>query len=181
MVQKHSDEQLMLQVQKGNLDALAPLFEKYHVKLYNFFLRMTQNRETSQDLTQNVFRRILSYRETYNEKWAFRSWMYQIARNVSAQHFKHQKLLIDDYQETENMEMDARLADEEMAQNQKKELLHEALKRLSTEEKELLELSRFQGLKYKEIAQITGNSVAAIKVKVHRAMQKLKTYYFELA
>lgn len=181
MVQKLSDEQYMLQVKVGNLDALAPLFEKYHVKLYNFFLRMTRNRTISEDLTQNVFRRILTYRESYNDKWEFRTWMYQIARNVSAQHYNHQKLLIDDYQETESMEMDARLADEELAQNHKKELLHEALKRLSTEEKELLELSRFQGLKYKEIAQITGNSVAAIKVKVHRAMQKLKVYYFELA
>ena len=69
---------------------------------------------------------------------------------------------------------------EEMELEIKKNTLYEALEQLSPEEREIIELSRFQGLKYQEISEITGNSVTAIKVKVHRAIHKLREFYFEL-
>ncbi len=176
-----NDEHLMQKVKNGDLDSLAPLFEKYHVKLYNFFLRLTQNKDLSNDLTQNVFRRIISYRESYDTQWKFRSWMYQIARNVHLKHYQENKFLISDFHEPEHIEQDNKSAIEENEFETRKRTLHEALRQLSPEQREIIELSRFQGLKYKEISDITGNTVTAIKVKVHRAMHKLRELYFELA
>ncbi len=175
-----SDEQLMQNVKKGDLDSLAPLFEKYHVRLYNFFLHLTGNKDISRDLTQNVFRRIISYRESYDRQWKFRSWMYQIARNVHLKHYQENKFIKSDYTDIEHLETDRKSALEEMELESKKSTLYEALKQLNPEQREIIELSRFQGLKYQEISDITGNSVTAIKVKVHRAMHKLKELYFEL-
>ena len=179
-MEQFTDEHLMQKVKEGDLDSLAPLFEKYHVKLYNFFLRLTRNRDVSKDLTQNVFKRILSYRESYDSQQKFKSWMYQIARNVHLKYYQENKLLISDYQETEKIEKDGKSALEEMDFETKKKTLYEALEQLSPEQKEIIELSRFQGLKYQEISEITGNSITAIKVKVHRAMHKLRELYFEL-
>lgn len=176
-----SDEHLMQKVRNGDLDSLAPLFEKYHVKLYNFFLRLTRNKDLSNDLTQNVFRRIISYRESYDTQWKFRSWMYQIARNVHLKHYKENKILISDFYEPEQIEEDNMSSHEEDELTIRKHTLYEALNQLSPEQREIIELSRFQGLKYKEISDITGNTVTAIKVKVHRAMHKLRELYFELA
>lgn len=182
MMSNKTDEQLMLEVKNGELDSLAPLFEKYHVRLFNFFLRMTQNTNISEDLTQNVFSRILSYRESYNDQWKFKSWMYQIARNAKNKHFQLELLLTDTYADISDLEGDTNLSTlEENETALKNQHLMEALKKLTPEQQEIIELSRFQGLKYQEIAQITGNTVAAIKVKMHRAIQKLRTYYFELA
>lgn len=174
------DEQLIQKVKNGDLDSLAPLFEKYHVRLYNFFLRLTQNKDISKDLTQNVFRRIISYRESYDSQWKFRSWMYQIARNVHLKHYQENKLIKPDFHEMEKLETDSKSALEEMGLEEKKSTLYEALNQLSPEQREIIELSRFQGLKYQEISEITGNSVTAIKVKVHRAINKLRELYFEL-
>jgi len=81
IVNKETDEALMITVRNGDIDAMSPLFERYHIKLYNFFLRLTFNKELSQDLTQNVFYRIIKYKHTYNEEYKFRTWMYQMARN----------------------------------------------------------------------------------------------------
>lgn len=181
MFENLNDEQLMLEVKRGKLDALGPLFEKYHVKLYNFFLRMTGHKEISEDLTQNVFSRILNYRESYNEIWPFRSWMYQIARNAHHKYYKENKLLFSDYFDTENAEENTETSFQEIEELDKTNTLYEALSKLDTEQREIIELARFQGLKYSEISKITGNSIPAIKVKVHRAIKKLKTYYFELA
>jgi RNA polymerase sigma-70 factor (ECF subfamily) len=171
----------MQKVKNGDLDSLAPLFEKYHVKLYNFFLRLTHNKDISNDLTQNVFRRIISYRESYDSESKFRSWMYQIARNVHLKHYQNNKFLESDYHEIEQMEQDNKSDIEEMEFESRKETLHEALRRLNPEQREIIELSRFQGLKYQEISNITGNSITSIKVKVHRAMHKLRELYFEIA
>jgi RNA polymerase sigma-70 factor (ECF subfamily) len=170
----------MQKVKSGDLDSLAPLFEKYHHRLYNFFLRMTHNKDISGDLTQNVFRRIISYRESYNTQWKFRTWMYQIARNVHLKHYQENKFLKSNYTETEHLAEDTKSALEEMELETKKNTLYEALAQLSPEQREIIELSRFQGLKYQEISEITGNSVTAIKVKVHRAIHKLREFYFEL-
>lgn len=156
------------------------MFEKYHVKLYNFFLRLTRNKDISRDLTQTVFSRIISYRETYDIQKKFRSWMYQIARNVHLKHYQENKFLKSDYSDPEQIKHDNKSALEEMDFDSKKNTLYEALKHLNPEQREIIELSRFQGLKYREISDITGNSVTAIKVKVHRAMHKLRELYFEL-
>ena len=174
------DEQLMQKVKEGDLDSLAPLFEKYHVKLYNFFLRLTFNKDISNDLTQNVFRRIISYRESYDNQWKFKSWMYQIARNVHLKYYQQNKLIKSDFQVVEQIEHENKSAIEEMDFETKKKTLYEALNQLNPEQREIIELSRFQGLKYQEISAITGSSITAIKVKVHRAIHKLRELYFEL-
>lgn len=174
-----TDEQIMLEVKKGHLDAFASLFEKYHVRLYNFFLRMTRNKTISEDLTQNVFHRILTYRNSYDENWKFYSWMFQIARNAAYKHYSDQKLLMTDNEIDDTISFVSASAIEEIDNANKKEQLHEALNKLPYEQREIIEMARFQELKYKEIAEITGNTVPAIKVKVHRAINKLREVFFE--
>lgn len=81
MVDLYSDEEIMIKVKNNQLALMKPLFDRYHVKLYNFFLRLTYNEDVSKDLVQNVFYRIIKYRKTYNPEYKFKSWIYQLARN----------------------------------------------------------------------------------------------------
>lgn len=175
------DENLMLRVKNGDFDSLVPLFDKYHVRLYNFFLQLVRNKETAEDLTQNVFSRIISYKHTFNQNSKFKSWMYQIARNVHIDHYHKNKIYFSDYEESERCPEKLAEALNESEKAEKYEILKEAMNLLSNEEQEILALSKFQELKYEEISEITGNSVGAIKVKVHRAIKKLRNNYFQLA
>ncbi len=170
--QNSTDEKLMLKVKNGDLDALAPLFEKYNVQLYSFFLRLCKCKATSEDLTQNVFQRIIKYRSSFRFDSRFRPWIFQIARNVLASHFRSNPHKAE-FKEVEDIPEE----ETESTEVQDKTLFL-ALKQLSKEEQQIIELSRFQGLKYKEISHITGNSESAVKVKVHRAIQKLRKHYF---
>jgi RNA polymerase sigma-70 factor (ECF subfamily) len=175
------DEILMIEVKNGNIDSLVPLFDKYHLKLYNFFLRLTRNREVSEDLTQNVFSRIIAYKHTFNEQYKFKAWMYQMARNTHIDHYHKNKGYFNDFEEVENTPEKVRESLDENEKHEKHEILYEAMNLLSIEDREIIELSKFQDLKYEEISKITGNSVGAIKVKVHRAVNKLRNNYFQLA
>jgi len=57
--------------------------------------------------------------------------------------------------------------------------LEKAISDLSEEQKEIIVLSRYQGLKYEEISAITNQSVAAIKVAMYRAIRQLRGIYFK--
>jgi RNA polymerase sigma factor (sigma-70 family) len=175
------DERMMINVKNGDIDSLVPLFDKYHIKLYNFFLRLTRNRETAEDLTQNVFSRIITYKHTFNKKYKFKTWMYQMARNVHIDHYHKNKMYFSDFEETENTVEKVSESISESEKIEKQDILKEAMNLLSKDDREILELSKFQDLKYDEISKITGNSVGAIKVKIHRAVNKLRNNYFQLA
>lgn len=62
----------------------------------------------------------------------------------------------------------------------KEKLLHRCLARLKPDQREVLVLTRFQQMKYEEVAAIMNTTVSNIKIKVHRAILKLREYYFEL-
>jgi len=83
-----SDKALMLQVKNGDLDALGVLFERYHHRLFGFFYRLTSRRDISADLVQDVFERILRYRTSYTGNGDFSTWLFQIARNRHADHYR---------------------------------------------------------------------------------------------
>jgi len=172
-----TDEDIMLQVKAGNLDALSILFTRYKTYLYNFYLRMGVDETDALDHTQQVFYRILKYRQSFLKGHSFRTWIFTIARNVMNR----------EWQNTDRHPMELNEAMMQMADegNEDKEeqyrLLHQCVNRLSGVDREIIALHRFQGLKYDEVAAITGLTVAAIKVRAHRAMEKLRKYYFELA
>jgi RNA polymerase sigma-70 factor (ECF subfamily) len=71
----------MYQVRSGQVDRLAVLYDRYQAKLFGFFKGMTQDRELSADLVQNVFYRILKYKHQF-QGGQFRTWLFHIARNV---------------------------------------------------------------------------------------------------
>jgi RNA polymerase sigma factor (sigma-70 family) len=174
-----SDETIMKRVKEGNLAELSVLFERYHVKLYNFMLRLTFDRLVSQDLTQNLFYRIIKYRHTFKEDHSFKSWIYQLARNIHIDFCKQQQKAMERYTQVE--EYNENFAEEKEGFNEEEyEKLERAMARLSPEQKEILVLSRFQGLKYEEISSIRDLSVPAIKVQVHRAIKQLREHYFKL-
>jgi RNA polymerase sigma-70 factor (ECF subfamily) len=178
-VKEASDEIIMNKVRDGHLAELSELFERYHVRMYNFMLKLTMDRTVSQDLTQSLFYRIIKYRSTFDDKYSFKSWIFQLARNIHADYCRKQKQQTDRYVHVEKY--DSNLADEAGNFNEEDyENLDRALSKLNPEQKEILVLSRFQGLKYSEISAINNESVASIKVQVHRAIKQLRSIYFKL-
>lgn len=172
----------MLKVRDGDLDKLGLLFERYKKPLFGFFFGMNKDRDVSEDLVQNVFYRILRYRNLFRGDGEFKTWMFHIARNVSHDHFRKNKTA----NRSESIEgWQYRLG---MDENRHAEIEHEeklsqlmiALDRLPEEKREVLLLSRYQEKKYKEIGEILGCSEGAVKVKVFRALQDLRSIFNEL-
>jgi RNA polymerase sigma factor (sigma-70 family) len=171
-----SDEELMAQVRSGVGEMLGLLFERYQSPLFNFYLKLTGDRTISEDLVQEVFLRMLKYRQTYRTETPFRAWMYQIARNARVDYLRRKR------PETSlEPEMSPAVVPTDTAQqSQEAALLHRALMRLPEDKREVLVLSRFQDLKYEEIAQLLDCETGTVKTRVHRALQELREIYQQL-
>lgn len=171
----------MERVRDGDIAQLAPLFERHHLKLYNYYVRLTRRRHVSEDLVQEVFFRILKYRHTYRGEGEFVAWLYHLARNVHHDHYdkwKHEQAMAEG---DEDPAGDDPSAPEQLERWQNNEILQQALARLPLEKRELIILSRYQDLRYDAIAGILGCSTETVKVRVHRAMNELRTIFFQLS
>jgi len=157
---------------------LAILFERHHRPLFNYFVHMNGNRDLSEDLVQDVFFRMLKYRKSFQPDRPFTAWMYQIARNAHVDSIGKRKFEV---ALGEKEFASGNAMDENLRRKQEIGLLKAAMARLPVEKRELLVLSRYQNLKYEEIASILGCDVGAVKVRVYRAVRALGAIYFELA
>jgi RNA polymerase sigma factor (sigma-70 family) len=172
-----SDNDLMEQVKQGDLDKLGLLYEKYHKILFAYFYRLVSHAPTSEDLVQNVFFRLLKYRERFRAEGVFSAWLFAVAHNVKNDHLR-KSLSAPSFGDLE--EVDA-VSDENPVQAAEKSertaLLEKALAELSPGQKEVLLLNRYQGMKYKDIARILKCSENTIKARMFRAVAKLREIY----
>lgn len=176
-----ADNALMTGVRDGDLDKLGLLFERYKRPLYGFFYGMNKDQELSEDLVQNTFLRILKYRHLFRGDGEFKTWMFHIARNVSHDHYRKNKIKVKEAVEKweDRLGHSENRANEMMAADERN-LLDLALDRLPEDKREIILLSKYQERKYKEIGELLGCSEGTVKVKVFRALQELKALYNQL-
>jgi len=174
------DEQIMQEVRAGNVGKLEVLFDRHSRALFRYFVRLTSDHAWSEDLVQEVFFRILKYRHTYEPETSFRAWMYQVGRNVwvdQATRRKGEVALPENAGEIGGKDVPA---DRQVQSRQEAVLLRKALAALPPEKREVLVMSRYQELKYDEIASVLKCEVGTVKVRVYRALRELGDRFFAL-
>jgi len=175
------DEAVMSEVRAGDVGRLEVLFDRHQPALMRYFNYLTGNRTLSEDLAQDAFVRVLKYRHTYQPGANFRAWLYQIGRNVYADHLGKQKPEIAMPVEAPEIRAGDMPADREMQKKQETALVLKALAAMPGEKREVLILSRFQEMKYEEIATVLKCEVGTVKVRVYRAMRELSDRFFALS
>lgn len=171
---KHlSDEYIMSKVKAGQVSWVSELFDRYSVQIYRYFFQLSGNVPDSQDLTQNVFLRLLQYSSTYQEGKSFKNWLFRMSRNLYYTHYRLHR------HEPESLTLQNTSAAVAAEPTDRYENLHRCLHLLPDEYRELVVLSKVQGWKYKEIASLYGVTEAAIKNRIYRALNQLRMHYFE--
>lgn len=167
----------MAAVQGGESPALGELFNRHHAALYRYFIRMSGSATVSEDLTQEVFLRVLRKSDTWQRDARFTSWVYRIAHNAFIDHTRKSKwetAMPEDW----NI---AAPASRKLEEDEEHILLRRALMALPPDKRELLVLSRFQGLRYEQIGELLGVETNTVKVRVFRALGQLREIYERLS
>ena len=145
------------------------MFEQYKTKLFSYLMRMSGNYDLSQDILQDTFRR---YLEHYSSQDASASLLFTIARNALVDHWRkhrsHSPLDEDQHHGHGNN------AEQHVLIKESYRKMLNALNILPEDEREVLSLAISSELPYCEIASIMNLTEANVKVKIHRARQKLK-------
>jgi RNA polymerase sigma-70 factor (ECF subfamily) len=175
------DEAIMNAVRAGDVERLELLFDRHQGGLVRYFVYLTGNRSLGEDLAQEAFFRVLKYRHTYQQGANFRAWLYQIGRNVYADHLGKRHPEVSMPEEAPEIRGSDMAPDREYQKKQETVLLRKALAAMPGDKREVLILSRFLEMKYDEIARVMECEVGTVKVRVYRAMRELSDRFFALS
>ncbi len=163
-------------LQRGDETAGGQIFDYFSPQIYRFFFARTNHRETAQDLTQEVFLKVVRNIQSYAaEQGDFTPWFWRIAHNALIDFFRQKKsgYLEELDQEGENI---ADPSDRTVVNAELREVMN-AVRTLPAEEQELFQLHFLADLSYTDIARITGKSEANLRVIIHRLKKKIIKHY----
>ncbi len=175
------DEAIMTEVRAGDVGRLETLFDRHQPALVRYFAGLTGNRTLADDLAQDTFFRVLKYRHSYQAGASFRAWLYQIGRNVYADHIARRRTEVALPEEASEIRGNLPSPEREYQKQQEAVLLRRALAALPGDKREVLVLSRFLDMKYDEIAAVLKIEAGTVKVRVYRAMRELSDRFFALS
>ncbi|MCX5679026.1 MAG: sigma-70 family RNA polymerase sigma factor [Candidatus Omnitrophica bacterium] len=176
-----SDEILVQKAREGDTKAFEELFDRYKKQLLNFIYRLIGNRETAEEVTQEVFIKVYNKLEIFDPSKKFVSWIYTIARNLAKNALRDKKYFsARSLEETvvpgdETMHLKDVIADSSAGPDQiieDDELAEDAQRVLDSmpiKYREVIALCSVQGLTYKEAAVVLGCSIASISVRLEEA------------
>lgn len=173
-----TDEALMLGVLKKDKAAFQQLVKRWKTPLVNYFYRQLHEQEISEDLTQEVFIRVWKAGK-YEVKAKFSTWLYRLAYHLLVDHYRKQKR--EPPQELSTL-AEVGLSREASSENSpetqavlrdQQAQIQAALGKLPESQQNILILSKFQDLKYSQIAEILNCPVNRVKVNVFRALKNL--------
>jgi RNA polymerase sigma-70 factor, ECF subfamily len=161
-----SDDQLILEFQKGSREAFRELFARYRDPLYGFFRRRLGNPARAEELTQECFLALVRNRARYEPRAGFRSYLYGIAINlVSAERRKSGR----EVDEGESLDCAASEASPDAGL-----WVRHALDQLEKADREILMLREYEQLSYREIAGVLRLPVNTVRSRLFRARMALK-------
>lgn len=167
-----TDELLLQKLTKGDIQCLGVLYERYSKLLFNYFYRVTKEYDTSNDLLMETFERIYQYRHSYKLSRKVRPWIFQIGSNLIKDHFKKSSKTVSinesDIEQTsvkpENFS--------ELSERQRK--LQLAMGLLNPEQRNIITKYYLLEMSYEDIAEMENFTVNNARIKVCRALKKLR-------
>lgn len=176
-----SDICLMQLVSQGNATAFEMLVERHQLLVAGTVARMLGNNSEVEDIAQQVFIRVWKSAKRYQPRAKFTTWLLKITRNLvfnelrrQARH-SHQPLQIESQEEERRAKDERAIApDTWLLEEELKSEIEAAIKQLPDSQRMAVILRRYEGLRYDEIAEVLGQSVAAVKSLLFRARTDLR-------
>lgn len=179
---REEDSRLIQDAIRGDGLAYRRLMEKYHDAIFNFIYRMVHDREQVEDLTQEAFIKAFGSLKSFNEEFAFSTWLYKIATNNCIDYIRKRKLQmysINKPIESKDSDFTFELPDEdyeadrELIDDQRARMLREAIDQLPEKYRRVIQLRHVDEKSYEEIAAMLKLPIGTVKAHIFRAREML--------
>lgn len=162
--------QWICEIGAGNINAFEQLCRAFQHRLFGYLFRMLRQREQAEEVLNEVYLAIWQGASRFKGDASPSTWIFRIARNRAVSRLSRSEQSSDD-QEMLELEDPAGDMENELVC---KDLVHAGLRSLSREHREVVELTFFLGLSYKEIAEIADCPVNTVKTRMFHAKQQLR-------
>jgi RNA polymerase sigma-70 factor, ECF subfamily len=168
-----TDGEIVRAVLAGDVERYAVLVSRYRARHARYAARMLGSLDAAEDAVQDALVRAFDRLADCREPEKFAGWLFLILRNrCFAERRRHQR-------EERLPEADSGVAAPERSESgvehgQRSKALEEAIGQLTPEQREAFVLKHVEGMSYNEIAQLTGATVASLKMRMHRAYDRLR-------
>jgi RNA polymerase sigma-70 factor (ECF subfamily) len=156
-------------------DAWRELYERHHLGLYRFLLRFLNGNEgMAEDIVQDVFVKIYDKAHQYNSKFAFSTWLFNMATNQAKNEWKkNSRNITSQIPEAQHEVTPEEILDAEM----KRQKIDDLLLELSPEHRETYILRYQQGFSTREVAEVLDISEGTVKSRLFKATQLITKYF----
>lgn len=183
MSAKRSETPVIERALRGEQKAFTELMQRYHGPLFNLLYKMVRNREETEDLVQEAFMKAFASLATFNEEFAFSTWLYKIAINNTIDHLRKKKLRtysLDKPIQSKEGELKREYpdlqssSDHDLLSTEKTGLITRAIEDLPEKYRKVILLRHSDELSYEEISEITKVPLGTVKARIFRAREMLK-------
>jgi len=179
---QHLNNELIRSLRQGKEQAFRAVFMTWFESLEVFAKAYVEDREVARDMVQEVFANLWSKRSSLPEKASLKAWLYQATRNNCLNYLKrlkvqakYEKRALDNYHDLRlNYEALLRLNFDTISYHELLETVNNAISSLPERCREVFELSRYDEMKNREIAEKLGISVKAVEGHISKALKQLK-------
>ncbi|HSL45331.1 MAG TPA: sigma-70 family RNA polymerase sigma factor [Anaerolineales bacterium] len=173
MTQPADDLDLIRRLKTGDDDAVRDLYRRYGQRLYAYALRITNDSDTAEDVTQSTLITAWRTAQTFRGEGRLIAWLLGIVHHTAMKALRNSPYSLD--QDTEETVPDPQLSPEEQAQGREtKQWVRRGLQNLSPEHRAVLELVFYQGLSLNEVAEVLGCPLGTVKSRLSYARQHLR-------
>ena len=158
---------------------MEKLIEQYYDNIFSYLFRKVGNIDIAEDLTQEVFLRLVNTLSRYRPTGKFSNYVFTIAVNAANDYFRKNKLFIQE--DISALSVDAGINIEEIFIRQEQiKYLRNAINKLPDMQKDAILLRHFHNMKIKDIAEITGTNTSTVKSRINQGLKKLKILLLEV-
>lgn len=167
-----TNEHLLIdRILAGEQHVYAELINRYKSYAYTIALRILQNRPEAEEAAQDAFIKAFQNLAKFNREAKFSTWLYRIAFNTAISYKRKSKV---QFQSIDTLNVMQRHEGEGNAEHHdKQKFIAQAMSRLNDADRLAVSLFYLQEFSLEEIAEITGMQANTVKVRVHRARQRL--------
>ncbi|NDV57223.1 RNA polymerase sigma-70 factor [Bacteroides sp. 519] len=171
-----NDISVLKKIKEGNINAYEHVFKLYYSGLMIYAFGIIGRKDIAEEIVQDVFYKIWKERENIQILHSIKSYLYGAVRNQSLQYCEHQEVKERYKQKVllANVEAHEDNPEEQFLIKELEEIINKTLKQLPPRRQQIFKLHRFEGKKYKEIADELSLSVKTIEAEMTKTYQALR-------
>lgn len=171
------ERELLLSLQRGDETAFAIIYRKYSVGLFGFILRLVKDRDTTEDLLQELFIRAWDNRAGIDPEKSYRTFLFTIAKHIVYNYFRRASLEVQvaAYIASQSSEL-YRHVEEQLYVREINDALQQAIDSLPPKRREVYIRCKIAGMSYQQVADELGCSVAAVNAHIVKATKTIKEH-----